>query len=133
MSGLNTDQIKKGDKITVGKWLKKLGHFPVEAGGKPRNAYALCLKKKLVVAMECATEEAETIVNDNGKLTPFKKIGLETEVRFAETVINVFPVDFWKKATNKNLFLGMLDQYKEQSKIDELMEKENGLDDSISE
>ena len=131
MKGLNTDQLKKGDKVTVRKWLKKLGKIPVEHGGKLRNALALCQKGKLIVAIRCEGEEAETIVNDEGKLVPYKRISLDAEVKFAESMIEVFPIDLWKKATTKNLFMGMLDQFKEQESLDTLMEQQDGLDSGL--
>lgn len=117
--GLNNDGLKKGDRVTVGRWIKKMGHFPVERGGKARNAYALCKKGKLVPAIKCHKDDAETIVNDGGELVPFKRVSLDTVVRFDETVINVFTATFWKKATTKNLFLGMLEEYdKEQNEAE---------------
>lgn len=132
---LNNDYLKPGDTITVGKWLKKMGHFSVESSGEKRNVYALCKKGKFIPAILCEPEEAETIVNDGGQLVPFKRVSLEQEVKFGQTVINVFPLKFWKKATTKNLFLGMLEELQNEkpgmgSKLSRQAEESNSPDQS---
>ena len=107
--GLNTDQLKPGDEITVEKWLKKMGHVKMkQEDTKGRNALALVRKGKFIAALKCSEDSADTVVNYNGELTPFKRVKLDTTVKFLEDIVAVFPKAFWKKATNTNLFLGML-------------------------
>ena len=100
---------KKGDLIEAGRWLKKMGHVTMRPGEKPRNAVALVKKGKFVLALVVEDhDEADTVVNYDESITAFKRIDLQTKVKYDEDRITVFPADFWKKATTKNLFLGNL-------------------------
>lgn len=114
---------KKGDLIPAGKWLKKMGHVSMRPEEKPRNAYALVKKGKFVLAQIVPDDQADTIVNYDKKLRGFKRITLETMVKFDEDRITVFSKEFWHKATNKNLFLGMIKKDDDENPFDTEVEE----------
>lgn len=121
---INEQYPKRGDKITVGKWLKKMGHIPVEPEGKPRNAFALCKKGKFIPVITCTVEEADAVVGDANKPQAFKRVYLDTEVEFGVTNVNIFKAEVWKKATTHNLFIGALKRYQEEQRNKKEQEQE---------
>lgn len=111
--------MEKGDKTTIGKWIKSMGHQPTVKGGKPRNLFALCKKGKLVPVILCEKEEAEAVVQHvDGRMTPYKRVPLSEEVIFGVTIIDVLTSEVWKKATTKNVFLGLLNKPGEKDGLD---------------
>ncbi len=112
--------LKTGQDIEAGRWLKKMGHVKMNPNDtKSRNAYALVKKGKFVITQVVDDhDKADTVVNYDGALTGFNRITLETIVKYDKDRITVFPIDFWKKATTKNLFLGTIKRNDDDNPFD---------------